>query len=317
MAAVIVIVVAGLGLLVVGLSFPRAKAPAPTALPTAKIEDGRPLETPPSPRRVRWLGLISGVALMGLAGYLAALFHSLYNSDFLKLGRPLRVRGRCRLPRIASGAGGHDGARPEVAGLGLWRRVRLGARWHAAARAEQASIPAFDELAEQLRGAGADEALLARCRAAAADEGRHARRCFALARAYSSISWSPGSMPRGPVERKSLATLARESFADGCVGEAVGAAIAQRGAELATDPVIAETLSMIASDEHRHAELAWAVVAFCMKQGGDAVARELSTTADVLDAKPTPGPIEIPRNETAAIALKVWADARSRLVTVQ
>ena len=119
-------------------------------------------------------------------------------------------------------------------------------------------------------------------------------------------------MPRGSIEHKDLDTLARESFVDGCVGEAIGAAIARRGAELAIDTVIGETLASIAADEQRHAELAWTIVAFCIERGGDMVARALASTS-AFATKASRGPTNIPRAEVDEIAAEVAVDARRRL----
>ncbi|WP_441286150.1 hypothetical protein ACSRUE_27310 [Sorangium sp. KYC3313] len=59
-------------------------------------------------------------------------------------------------------------------------------------------------------------------------------------------------------------TVARLSFTDGCIGETFAAALARRALRHATDPAVARALARIATDEARHAALAWSIVAWCL-----------------------------------------------------
>ena len=294
-------------------AFAPRRPPEPPALPPAQIADGRPVRLPRESVGVRGWRLGCGVVLIAF-GVLGGWFLYALGQGFdLKLGRPLRVRGRVRLPRRRRGSGGDDGTRPRLAGLGLWRRAMLGERWHAAARAEHASIAAFDEIAEQLRLAGAGSELVERCRSAARDEARHASRCYALARQYSGIAWCAGEMPDRAQAPNELVTLAAESFVDGCLGEAISAAIARRGAELATDPAIASSLAMIAGDEARHAELGWAIVDGCIALGGEPALQAVRDAAGTRPRTASRGPTDVPRRERAAITARVHAAARAEL----
>jgi hypothetical protein len=203
--------------------------------------------------------------------------------------------------------------------MGAWKRACLGERWLAAARAEHASVPAFRRLGSQLVAAGAPAALVSRCEAAAADEIRHARRCFALARTYSGIDWTAGALPYeadaagGSVD---LSALAIESLIDGCIGEGIAADLARAGAQGATDPVIGESLMMIANDEAAHAELAWAVVMFCIERGDVDVARSLAAAARTTHATVSRGPIDLGRSECRRIAGARLSSVRERLATL-
>ena len=61
------------------------------------------------------------------------------------------------------------------------------------------------------------------------------------------------------------------SVHEGCVGETVAAALAAEQAERASDAAVRQLLAGIASDESRHAELAWRTVAWAIGHGGDRV----------------------------------------------
>jgi hypothetical protein len=202
-----------------------------------------------------------------------------------------------------------------VAHLGAWRRAWLGERWLTAARAEHASVPAFEHLEARLVAAGARGALVARCRAAAVDEARHARRCFAIARTYAGIDWAAGAQPAAEGTPGDLPGLAFESLVDGCVGEAIAADFARAGAERASDPVIRESLEMIARDEAAHAELAWSVLEFCLERGGANVRNALADAVAV-EPKVSPGPVELDRATCRQIAAARILDVRARLTTL-
>jgi hypothetical protein len=139
-------------------------------------------------------------------------------------------------------------------------RHPVGASFAEAARLEAASVEAFKILGGELRDHGAPPSLLRRARHSAADEIRHVRATAALARRY-------GARPVGallgaiPAER-SLEAIATENAVEGCVRETYGALVALWQARHAQDPVIAATMSPIAEDETRHAELAWAIASW-------------------------------------------------------
>jgi hypothetical protein len=65
--------------------------------------------------------------------------------------------------------------------------------------------------------------------------------------------------------------LAIGSLVDGCLNEGIAADVAANGARGARDPIVRDTLQMIAADEERHAELAWSVLAWCLDTGGETV----------------------------------------------
>jgi hypothetical protein len=70
--------------------------------------------------------------------------------------------------------------------------------------------------------------------------------------------------------------LATEAWLDGCLGEGAAAAQAQYALRCAADEGVRSTLAVIARDEASHAELAWAVLAFCLQEGGSPVCEAIA-----------------------------------------
>ncbi len=151
-----------------------------------------------------------------------------------------------------------EGRRPlghvEVAG----RPRSLAAHLVRCAHLEAVSVEAFEELAAQLAGWGAPASLVARCRAAAADERAHA----ALVRALVPGMVIPvGATREAP---RALEDVARHNAVEGCVHEAWAALLAHLKADRAVDPAVRATYAAIAADEARHAQLSWDVHAWLM-----------------------------------------------------
>jgi hypothetical protein len=186
-------------------------------------------------------------------------------------GRAMRVRGRSVLPRVSRGPL-HRSRRlsryqPDLTLVPDEARGPLATLWLRDARAEHASIPAFEHLAMDLLVAGAPEPLVAAARRAALEEAGHAAICFAIASAYagrelraSSAPFAPAWRPSTEPRRTQLRRLAVESLLDGCIGEASAAEGARRGACHALDPAIRRALERIAREEAGHAQLARAIV---------------------------------------------------------
>ncbi|MBZ4398118.1 ferritin-like domain-containing protein [Myxococcus faecalis] len=258
-------------------------------------------------KKTRRLGaglLIAGGVLSagGMAWLVWSVVDFFSNTNFSK-GRVLRLRGRARVARRALGAGWADDAVPEVSGLTTWQRTVLGEAWMTSARMEHASVPAFAKLSLRLSAMGAPSALLEDCHLAALDEVRHARRCFALARAFSGVDWTAGPIPELEQEgvkpmatgsEEAWARLARGSLLDGCLAEGVASLVAAEGARRAADPVVRETLSVIAEDEARHAELGWEVLDFALERGAGSAEAGLRRALSELDARSTPSLPPIP-----------------------
>ncbi len=220
------------------------------------------------------------------------------------LGRPARVDG---VPRLAEVRGGAEWcAHPQAAGepaADLATRQRAAAAWARAAREEHASIAAFSALSLQLLALGAPPDLIAACHAAALDEIRHAQRAFELASSFAGQPLAPSRLDEatrvgGPTTPRALA---RETFLDGCLNE-TAAALEARLASRAAGGSLAPLLAGIADDEERHAELAWQIVAWCVRTTGPDLALELARVLASLEAPPLPDAADDPALLACGIA---------------
>jgi hypothetical protein len=188
-------------------------------------------------------------------------------------GRPRRSDdGIAPLPQLVLNARSRRDAPPQAV-----------TAWSTRARTEWASVPAFRELADQLRALGAPAALVTRCYGAYADELRHAMlaggHCAQLGEGRVILdrnAFGTRAPLKGPA---GLTRLAVESWVDGCLGEGTAAGCAEREAELAQLAGIRETQRTIARDEARHAELGWDILQWALAQGGDEVRRALHAAA--------------------------------------
>jgi len=157
-------------------------------------------------------------------------------------------------------------------GLDDATREALARAWLADGLEEHASIAAFARFAMMMLGLGAPPELVAEAQRASVDEVRHARACFSLARRYGARAAGPGSLrvddALGPATLAEVAALAAE---EGCVGETLGALIAEAQAAAARDPEVVSRTARIARDETRHAELAWRFVSWAVASGGEGV----------------------------------------------
>ncbi|MEZ4409290.1 MAG: hypothetical protein R3A52_22890 [Polyangiales bacterium] len=141
---------------------------------------------------------------------------------------------------------------------------------------EEASIEAFERLALELAQWGAPTELVDAARAAADDERRHTRAMGALAarrgavpaRAAANDAWAP----------RALEDLALENAVEGCVRETFGALVATWQSRHAADATAARAFAVVAEDESRHADLAWAVAEW-VESRLDASARERVSAA--------------------------------------
>ena len=191
------------------------------ALSPAREGQGAPALTLEGLAAIGLGGTVGVQPLLGACLTLDFDYHSKF--DFrLPSGRPFRCddgavwRGRGHLGRRRSASLGRT--------LTAVERERIGLEYLADALDEHASIPTFERLALELAFHGAPRALVTRARAAAAEELRHARLCLGLASAYlgRDATVSAPLSPRLPRARPRL-ELARESFWDGCFGEAKAA----------------------------------------------------------------------------------------------
>jgi hypothetical protein len=139
----------------------------------------------------------------------------------------------------------------------------LGAQLRDDALAEHASVAAFARTICQLMSLGAPSWLLERTQRALADEIEHARDTFAFA-ARLGVVVMPGDLPEAVApfpgagdENGVAASLLRDVFRGGCIGETLAAHdVAARALSAPLDDL--RTLyGKIADDEARHAALAY------------------------------------------------------------
>jgi hypothetical protein len=214
-------------------------------------------------------------------------------------GRRLRDGERGVLPAVAT-LGGEDAAAQA---------------WIEDARAEYASVWAFERMARELAAAGAPEALVRAARRAAEDEARHTDLCARMAgRPFWLLplddDWAEARWRRG--SREALATLAREAWVDGCIGEGIAAAQAAAAATSA-GAAEAEVQRAIAADERRHAELAWDVLDWIWRTGGSG---PRDVIAEATAAEPEIAAVDRPERDTGAAraaAEREVGEARERI----
>lgn len=171
-------------------------------------------------------------------------------------------------------------------------RAALADVWIDDARAECASIPTFVALARDLAACGAPAALVARALVAADDEVRHTQLCRELAGDLAGLEIDPLLYLPPPASdadrRDALLRMALEAWFDGALGEGAAADRAARAARDAAEPTTRAALAAIARDEHRHAELGWAVLAHCLAAGGTEVSDALAQALDSPAKEPPP-----------------------------
>jgi hypothetical protein len=151
------------------------------------------------------------------------------------------------------------------------------------ARLEAASVHAFRRLGAELTSMRAPRSLVRAAARSARDEVRHARVMSRLARRHGGVP-ARVTLER-PRRARSLEAFAIENAVEGCVRESFGALVAARQASHAPDRELARAMGSIASDEARHAALAWAIARWVRPRlSAGAQARLRQATRDALAA---------------------------------
>jgi hypothetical protein len=209
-----------------------------------------------------------------LAGFgLWGMFMAFMATINFSRGRQLRQLGRVLLPDLQPRS---DWSTPPLA-LETTEESPAGLadQWRENAKTEHASVAAFARLTLDLMALGAPPALIAAANQDAIDEIRHTELCFAIARALDGKSIGPDAFPQAqrvatlPRSRTlALAKLAVDSLVDGALHEGVSARVIGKLARRCEVPGIREALKEIAADEGWHAAHGWAVVRWCVEEGG-------------------------------------------------
>ncbi|PZR09348.1 MAG: ferritin [Archangium gephyra] len=129
------------------------------------------------------------------------------------------------------------------------------------AHLEAASVPAFEQLHDELSLHGAPVELRRDALRSALDEFHHTKLMTGLSHRFGAHPEAPQLSAFTP---RSLLSLARDNAVEGCVRETFGALVAQYQARHAEDAEVRATMTRIAEDETRHAELSWAIDAWAM-----------------------------------------------------
>ncbi|NUO48457.1 MAG: ferritin-like domain-containing protein [Polyangiaceae bacterium] len=193
------------------------------------------------------------------------------------IGRPLVVEGRAARAGVARGDRGWarrataSPSGPSIVGLDAKARALLARAWADDAAYEHASVASFSKLSLELMAFGAPSELVRAAHEAALDEIRHAELGFALASAYAGEALSPTALPEAAKLSlaSDLASLAAAAVKEGCVGETLAALVASAQHDVATDNAVRSALEVVRADEGRHAELAWKLVAWALRAGGE------------------------------------------------
>jgi hypothetical protein len=137
-----------------------------------------------------------------------------------------------------------------------------GERLAAMAYLEAVSVHAFERLERELELHLAPPALLRDARRARRDEVRHTAMTTRLARRQGASPRLPDAP--GPARARTLFEVALENAVEGCIRETYGAVQGLVEAQTSRDATMRRAMQSIATDECRHAELAWAVHAWAM-----------------------------------------------------
>ncbi len=155
----------------------------------------------------------------------------------------------------------------------------------------------------ELLACGAPPALVAAAQQAGLDEVRHAQLALGIAAEYAGTRLDLGRLDvagalSGPM---TLEAVTVATVVEGCVGETLAAMEAEATAAVA-GPRVRGALSVIAEDEARHAELAWAFVRWAADVGGPALRARIRAAfaqaleqvrAEAIEAAGEPGDVDV------------------------
>ncbi|CAK9042888.1 Transmembrane protein 87A [Durusdinium trenchii] len=148
--------------------------------------------------------------------------------------------------------------------------------------AEHASVASFARVVMELMQLAAPADLVDRTLQAGREEVRHAQVAFSLARTWSAEGYQLGPLNGLEYAPVSFVQLARQTVFEAILGETAAFLRASLALRFATHQGVREFLLQVASDERRHAELAWATVAWAVQAKAEVV-QEVLVALDAAD----------------------------------
>jgi hypothetical protein len=190
------------------------------------------------------------------------------------VGRPFLVHDEARTAASEQRTDWLLRQQPELKALDAATRRALADVYRKDGLSEHASVASFARFVLELLALGAPAELVLEAQAALADEIAHALLSFGLASAYAGAAVGPGALDvsgalvSAPDVRDSL----RRTIREGCIAETVSAALIRSASQAAEDPAVKAVLERVASDERRHAVLAWRFVRWLVSREGQGLA---------------------------------------------
>ncbi|MEY4549595.1 MAG: hypothetical protein RL685_5790 [Pseudomonadota bacterium] len=190
------------------------------------------------------------------------------------VGRPFLVHDEARTAESQPRTDWLLRQQPDVQSLDPATRCALADAYRKDGLSEHASVASFARFVLECLALGAPADLVLQAQAALADEIAHAQLSFGLASAYAGAPVGPGpldvsdALVSAPDVRDSL----RRALREGCIAETVSAALIRSASQAAEDPAVKTVLERVASDERRHAVLAWRFVRWLIAREGESLA---------------------------------------------
>ena len=189
-------------------------------------------------------------------------------------GRPFTVDGKSRTTTSQTF---HGGCTSDAASWKIEQKTLLvenntynheiGIEWIKHAEAEHASVASFARHTLQLMSIGAPSELLISSQQASIDEVKHAKMCYGFASVFLDSDVSPGALDVDrSLEHINIEDIIQSVIQDGCIEETLSAIEAHFTAYHAKDDAVKATLTQIASDETKHAQLAWDTIIWITKK---------------------------------------------------
>ena len=187
-------------------------------------------------------------------------------------GRPLLVDGVARTAEVIASSDWACAAPEEARAFrapvdcSIAERSMLARHYTVEASYEHASVASFARVSLALLAVGAPPDLVSGAHAAAIDETRHAAAMYALASEWGGVTVGPHGLDLAgmTLSMPTIEAIAEEAFLEGCIGEVAAALVLREEAERARDASTRDTLTSMADDEERHAELAWRTIAWAL-----------------------------------------------------